>query len=321
VRVELDREAVQRAGTAPGAVLGTLGYQLRGSRLKDLRLDGQDMPLIISFSEPEDGAGLSWLRQTTVRSARGAQPLSSLATIRTRPGPRAIRRVDRRTQVTVRAVTSAENSALAHRSAAEVLATFPLPEGVTYEIQGSYEKFESQFMEIMKVLVLGIAFMFLLMGVLFESFLLPIAVLPSIPFAFVGGYIALLVTGASQDVTATLGSVVLAGIVVNNAIVLVDAINRALRSGLAPTRAVLAGVHDRFRPVLLTAMTTVVGLLPMAWTPASEGVMSYHALARTVIGGLMLSTAGTLVAVPLTWLLLDDLRRTVARVYARYHAS
>ena len=115
-----------------------------------------------------------------------------------------------------------------------------------------------------------------------------------------------------------MGLIILAGIVVNNAIVLVDAINRGLEEGLSQRDAVLEGLRNRFRPVLLTASTTVVGLLPMAWSPATEGVMSYHSLARAVIGGLIMGTVGTLIAVPLCWLALDDLRRAAARVLGAY---
>ncbi len=319
VRVELDREAVNRLGANPQTVLGTLAYQLRGSRLADLRIGGEDIPLIVSFTEPDDGEGLNWLRSTTITTEKGSMPLSALSRIRTARGPQSIHRRDRKTQVTVKGITAKkEDVELADRAVREVMATFPLPESYAAKVQGDLRTFEAQFAEILIVLGLGVAFMFLLMGVLFESFLLPVAVLPSLPFAFLGGYMGLWITGTPMDVLASMGSIVLAGIVVNNAIVLVDAINQNLAAGMRQTESILAGVRDRFRPVVLTASTTVVGLLPMAWSPATEGVLSYHSLARAIIGGLLVGTIGTLVAVPLAWLLLDDLRRMLMRIVGTY---
>ena len=216
----------------------------------------------------------------------------------------------------IKATSNRDAISQAHQKTQEVMASLALPADVTYEVGGAFRDFNSQVGEVFKVLGLGVVFMFLLMGILFESFLLPLAVLPALPFAFVGAYLGLWVTGTPQDVVATLGAVILAGIVVNNAIVLVDAINRGLGEGLSQAEAVTRGVSQRFRPVLLTASTTVVGLLPMAWSPATEGVMSYHSLARAVIGGMIVSTLGTLVVVPLCWVALDDLRRRLSRLVA-----
>jgi len=153
---------------------------------------------------------------------------------------------------------------------------------------------------------------FILMGILFESFTLPLTVLVSIPFAILGGMWLLCVTGLPLDVNGMVGFILLAGIVVNNAIVLIDHINRLRREGLDRREAVIRGGRERLRPIFMTALTTISGLLPMA-TPtlfASDeggGVFSYRTLAVVVLGGLALSTLFTLFVVPLAYTLLDDL--------------
>jgi HAE1 family hydrophobic/amphiphilic exporter-1 len=149
---------------------------------------------------------------------------------------------------------------------------------------------------------------FLLMGVLFESFLLPISVLFTIPFAVVGALWTMYVTHTAMDSIGWIGVIILVGVVVNNGIVLIDRIHQLRHEGRERTAAILEGSANRVRPVLMTALTTVTGLIPMALTePPGEGI-DYRALATCVAGGLSVSTIFTLWIVPLAYALLDDLR-------------
>ena len=147
------------------------------------------------------------------------------------------------------------------------------------------------------------------MGILFESFILPLSILVAIPAAFVGSYWLLLITGTTFEVMAGIGLIILIGVVVNNAIVLIDLINQYRSSGMNREQAILvAGMH-RFRPILMTALTTICGLLPMALGNAALIGMSYSPLGVTMIGGLISSTFLTLFAVPIFYTYFDDLRR------------
>jgi len=155
------------------------------------------------------------------------------------------------------------------------------------------------------------------MAAQFESFLHPFVILFTIPLALVGAVLALVITGRSLDISAMIGLILLAGIVVNNAIGLVDYINQLRRQGMDRDEAVRVTGPRRLRPVLMTTLTTVLGLLPLA-LGISEGSEMEAPLATVVMGGLTLSTLLTLVVIPVVYTLFDDLvvrvqRRTAAR--------
>jgi HAE1 family hydrophobic/amphiphilic exporter-1 len=149
------------------------------------------------------------------------------------------------------------------------------------------------------------------MGILFESFLLPLSVLFTIPYAVLGSYWTLYLTGTAMDSVGWIGIIILVGVVANHGVVLIDRVHQLRRQGLERSQAVLTGCGNRVRPVLMTTLTAVTGLLPLALTePAGQGI-DYRALATCVAGGMAMSTVFTLWVVPLVYTLLDDLARVV----------
>jgi HAE1 family hydrophobic/amphiphilic exporter-1 len=172
---------------------------------------------------------------------------------------------------------------------------------------------------------LAIVLIFALMGVLFESLLLPLSILCSIPFLFSGAYWTLWFSGESLSTTAIAGFVILLGIVVNNAIVLVDAINRHRDQGATRKEALLQAGRIRLRPILMTASTTICGLLPLVLLSAEGMGPSYRPLGIVMLGGLTSSTLFTLIAVPLFYTLFDDLgvqmKKMVASAWSRAASS
>src|SRR5215207_8268310 len=164
-------------------------------------------------------------------------------------------------------------------------------------------------------LLLAVVFVFLLMGILFESFVLPLAVISAVPFAFIGVYWMLYWTGTPFDNMARIGIVILVGVVVNNAIVLVDMANRLRAEGKSRLDALMDAGRHRLRPILMTTLCTVTGLIPMALGDSKIGNLPYAPLGRTMLGGLVVSTILTLLIVPLFYVLLDELRDHVARVF------
>jgi len=160
----------------------------------------------------------------------------------------------------------------------------------------------------MFAIILSITFVFLLMGILFESFVLPLSVIISIPFSFVGAYWMLYLTGTPMDMMSQIGFIILIGIVVNNAIVLVDLVNRLRKQGYSRYDALMAAGKNRFRPILMTAFTTIGGLIPMAVGNTKMIGIPYAPMGRTIIGGLIFSTAVSLIAVPWAYTMFDDMR-------------
>ena len=157
-------------------------------------------------------------------------------------------------------------------------------------------------------IILAITFVFLLMGVLFESIILPFSVLLAIPFSFLGVYWTLYLWDTAMNPMAQIGMIVLIGVVVNNAIVLVDMINRLHAEGMERSEAILEAGFNRFRPILMTTFTTALGLIPMAIGNSKMIGLAYAPLGRTMIGGLLASMLLTLLLVPLFYTFFDDLR-------------
>ena len=188
------------------------------------------------------------------------------------------------------------------------LADLEMPRGYSSDESDSIRSQSDEDMSsLLTAFILSVVLIFLLMAILLESLILPFSVLFTIPFAALGALWTLLITGESIDPMGLIGLIILAGVVVNNGIVLVDRIHGLRRGeGLARSDAVIQGCAHRVRPILMTALTTVMGLLPMALsTPATDSI-SYKVLAIVVAGGLVVSTFFTLWVVPLAYTLLDD---------------
>ena len=168
-------------------------------------------------------------------------------------------------------------------------------------------------------LLLSICFVFIIMGILFESLLLPVSIITTIPMAMVGVYWTLFLTQTPLDVMGGVGLVILIGVVVNNGIVLVDLVTQLRNEGMDRTEALVQAGKRRLRPILMTALTTICGLLPMALGTSTFIGIPYAPLARVVGGGIAAATVLTLFLVPYLYSCLDDLRSTSSRVvrYAR----
>jgi HAE1 family hydrophobic/amphiphilic exporter-1 len=189
----------------------------------------------------------------------------------------------------------------------ERLAKLPVPEGFEITTDPRDRGFEHDVKSTVFAMALALFLVFFVMGLLFESILLPFSVLLSVPFAFFGALWALLISGVTLDAGGMVGMIMLVGIVVNNAIVLVDAINRCRREGTERRAAVLEAAQVRFRPIWMTALTTIFGLVPLVLFPQTGEGMDYKSMAVILIGGLATSTFFTLFVVPLFYTFLDDL--------------
>ena len=180
----------------------------------------------------------------------------------------------------------------------------PMPSGITASVSGQNEEMEESFRSMQFALALAVFLVYLVMASQFESLVHPFVILFTIPLALVGAVLALFVTGTTINVIALIGVIMLAGIVVNNAIVLVDLINQLRNQGMEKTAAIMEAGRARLRPIMMTTLTTVLGLLPMA-IGFGEGSEVRTPMAITVIGGLIASTLLTLVVIPVVYSLLD----------------
>jgi HAE1 family hydrophobic/amphiphilic exporter-1 len=176
--------------------------------------------------------------------------------------------------------------------------------GISAMVSGQNEEMEASFRSMQFALLLAVFLVYLVMASQFESLIHPLVILFTIPLALVGAVLALFVTGTTVNVVAFIGVIMLAGIVVNNAIVLVDLINQLREMGMEKTQAIMDAGRERLRPILMTTLTTALGLLPMA-IGVGQGAEMRTPMAITVIGGLLVSTLLTLVVIPVVYSLLD----------------
>jgi HAE1 family hydrophobic/amphiphilic exporter-1 len=257
---------------------------------------------------------MSDLQALLIPTAGGLKPLGSLTTIEIRNAGSAIERREGRRVAQMHVTGSGGDDRAFHDEVQQVLAETKLPPGVRFDVGGSWEDLQQNFDALGKALLLGAALVFLLTGALFEALLLPLAVITAVVPAIVGAIWALYLTGKPMDELSFLGVILLVGVVVNNGIVLVDRVQQRRREGLPLRAAVRLAGADRLRPVLMTAGTTIVGLLPMAMFRGGNDEIPYDTLATAVIGGLIVATVVTLLLVPVVFTFLvqmgDFSRRT-----------
>ena len=313
VRVTVDRELAQHYGINAGGVAGMVSWAIRGAMLPDYESADREVPFWIRFEDPDVSGGnyrFDDLPAIPIYRVDG-QPvrLENVASWKVYEGPGAIRRVNGKTSIAYTVEVETEDVFALKQRVRRQLSKISLPRGYEISMEPRNGGFEYDIENLIFALTIAFMLVFFVMGFLFESIVLPFSVLFSMPHAFFGSLWALYLVGSPLDAGAMIGMVLLVGIVVNNAIVLVDAVNRFRNSGLDRDDAVLEAVRARLRPVWMTALTTIFGLLPLALFPQTGEGMDYQGMAIVLIGGLTTSTFFTLFVVPLFYVLLDDLRQ------------
>ncbi|MSU47927.1 MAG: efflux RND transporter permease subunit [Opitutus sp.] len=317
LQVQLDRDRARRLGIDPRAISSGIGYTMRGQEVgKFPGPDGRELRIFAQLGEA-DRAGLDDVRGMTFRTDTGIEvPLETLADLRVTRTLGQIRREARQTMLQITARAPRADARRLFEAVDTAMAGFQLPRGYRWDKGREYTQISEQERAMTFAGVLAITFVFLLMGILFESFVLPLAVIIAVPFAYLGVVWTLYLTETPLDMMARIGIVILIGVVVNNAIVLVDMANRLRAEGRERFDALVEAGRHRFRPILMTTLTTVCGLIPMALGKSRVIGMAYAPLGRTMIGGLLAATLLTLVIVPLFYALLDDLREHSTRIWS-----
>ncbi|MCB9549455.1 MAG: efflux RND transporter permease subunit [Myxococcales bacterium] len=318
LRFVVARDAADRAGLDPLTIGGTIDYSLRGRRLADFQTGERELEVRVELA-PEGRADADQLEQLAVaRPAALGEPADrggpSLALVTTRAqaaGYGQITRRDRQSRVTVNVTgDEAELFPLLQGYAARVR----LPAGYDLSLGERFQERDKNEESGLFAVGVAIVLVFFLMGVLFESFILPFSIILSIPLAFAGVFWTLWLTDTPLDIMAIIGCIILVGVVVNNGIVLIDQVQHRRQAGMRRDEALVEAARQRVRPILMTALTTIGGLIPMALGNASILGLEYKPLGRVVIGGLIAGTALTLFAVPLLYALLDGVSHLPHRV-------
>jgi HAE1 family hydrophobic/amphiphilic exporter-1 len=313
----VDRSRAEQYGVNPRVIAGVVGAALRGQALPKYHADGKEIPVRVRFEE-QDRESLTELAGFGVPTASGGViPLSALTEARVLPTQRIIAREDKRIgrPIVLELEQGKETEARARLD--RVVAAVDLPEGVTFGTPAGQSDFEEDFAGLLYAAALSVVLIYLLMGFLFESFILPLSIILTIPLSLIGVYWTHFAMGYDLDFLGVVAIVLLVGVVVNNGIVLVDYINRQRLRGLERQEAVITATHLRFRPIMMTALTTVMGMFPLAFAGSNSIGLSYTSFSLTLIGGMTSATLLTLLVVPVFYTLFDDARAAFAAAMLR----
>lgn len=304
IQIVFDQQRAAKLGLAVRDIADLVVANVRGELATRYTWRDKKIDVLVRSVDTRQ-ASVEELRNLIVNPA-SERPvtLQAVADISVARGPSEVRRVAQARVALITANIGFGDLGAAAAEARSIINRTPMPSGVTAMVSGQNEEMQASFQSMQFALALAVFLVYLVMASQFESLIHPFVILFTIPLALVGAVLALFLTGTTVNVVALIGVIMLAGIVVNNAIVLVDLINQLQASGTDKIAAIMEGCRARLRPIMMTTLTTVLGLLPMA-IGFGEGAEVRTPMAITVIGGLLVSTLLTLVVIPVVYSVLD----------------
>jgi HAE1 family hydrophobic/amphiphilic exporter-1 len=308
VQIRLNRELARKYNISTQSLGYVLGVVVRGQEIRGYRTPEGEVDLWMRL-QASDRNDLTDLKSIVVGAGPDGREitLEQVAKLDIVKIPGVIQREDRRTFTWMWIVYSGDKKDEGKKVIAEVMNGLNYPQGYGWTYGFWTQRSEQEDNEFLFNILFALAMVYFLMASLFESIVHPFSIMLSLPFAMVGVVWMLSLTGTPFNIMARIGLMVLVGVVVNNGIVLIDHVNNLRRRGLSRSEAILEGCRERFRPILMTASTTTVGLIPLAIGTTGIFELRYFPLARTVIGGLISSTLLTLIVLPTYYELFDDL--------------
>lgn len=307
MQLQIDEPLAERAGISPLVVARSVDFALRGTRLPFIKQRGREIQVWAQFQE-EDRRTRANLENVSVMGIEGQLvPLNRLVDVHRSYSPQSVERIDGKNVIMISAKIDGENLGQIQQDLATVIAGFEMPTGYSVDMGDELSELEMNQANFVMSIGMAVILIFIVMAALFESVFLPLSILTSVPLAFMGSSWAMYLTNTSFDTVAFIGCILMIGIVVNNGIVIVDHINHLRRNeGLERLDAIVQAGRDRFRPVMMTALTTILGTIPLAIGGEVGGEVSFVSLGRALIGGLTTGTVLTLFVVPLFYSLIDD---------------
>ncbi|MGI5188105.1 efflux RND transporter permease subunit [Promicromonospora sp. CA-289599] len=304
VEVTVDREAAAGYGLTETQVTTVASAAMAGAR-EIGELHTAEGPVGVTLAAGAVPSTMGEIRKIPVPTAVGAIPLGDLANVEVATTPTSISRIDGDRSATVSVTPAGDDLGAVTDTVQAEIGTTDLPAGATVSVGGAAADQAEAFENLGMALLAAIALVFIVMVAAFRSMAQPFILLVSIPFAAVGALVALVATNTPLGVPALIGTLLLVGIVVSNAIVLIDLINQYRQDGMGLDQAVREGARKRLRPIVMTALATVFALLPMAFGLTGGGAFISQPLALVVIGGLVSSTLLTLYVVPVIYTIFE----------------
>lgn len=302
----LNQDKLSQHGLTTSQVASAMRNRVYGYKPSKYKEDGEEYDIIIRLEERFRNS-LTEIENIQIVDSKGEKiRLKELGEIKEFWSPPKIERKSKQRMVKV-SITPAEGTSLGDIAGAAqkiISETEDIPQEISMFIGGSYEDQQESFGSLMVLLGLSIMLVYIVMASQFESFKMPFIIMLSIPFAFTGVILALLLTNTTMSVVAALGAIMLVGIVTKNGIVLIDFINLMRERGIRLYDAIAQACRSRLRPVLMTALTTILGMLPLAIS-SGEGSETWRPMGIAVIGGLIFSTIITMIIVPVVYAAMD----------------
>ena len=301
----LDRAKIAALGLSPRDVSNVLQTAVAGSRAGNFQTEGRAVEMVLQLANAES-LTMDEVLDLTLSTPSGEQvALRNLVSNESNRAPQGIQRKDQQRYVSIDVnVEDADTGTVAARVQA-MLDSLPRPEGYSFLITGSFEEQQKAFGELLIAIVLSLLLVYMVLACQYESLVNPLIVMLSAPMAGIGVIIALMGTDTTFNLQSAIGCIMLGGIVVNNAILLVDQAGKLQSRGMPAREAVTESGRRRLRPILMTTLTTILGLLPLA-LGIGEGADAQAPLARAVIGGLTASTLITLILIPCVYSLVHQ---------------
>lgn len=320
VEITLNRANASRFGLTAATIGQAVRGELSGQTATQLKVNGEEITVTVRGDSRAE-TSIDALKSVMIPTQTGGSvPLSLVANVETVLAPQSINRLNQSRTVTITGgaadtVSTAEMS----QAVQGVLDTFELPDGITYETGGEMEEMINTFTQLAYALIVALGLVYFVLASQFESFVMPVIIMTILPIGLLGSLFTLPLTGNKISMVAFIGVIMLAGTVVNSSIVLIDYMNIRRKRGEDKDTAILNACPRRVRPVLMTTLTTVLGLLPMVFSNG-EGAEMMRPMAIVMITGMVVSTIVTLLFTPVYYSLIDSLIQRVRTRSAERHA-
>ncbi|RYL91495.1 efflux RND transporter permease subunit [Sporolactobacillus sp. Y61] len=316
-----DQQKLGQYGIAAGQIAQSLmasGNMSNAQPLTTIKRDGDDLNVYLKVPEQAGVDNINDLTGKTVKSQTGQEvPIDELATVKSGKSPQTITKRDGKLYAEVTAKVNARDVSGATADLKKQIDKLDLPDGASVSFAGVAQQMNESFSQLGMAMLAAILIVYFVLVVTFGGGLAPFAILFSLPFAIIGSLVALLLSGETISISSLIGALMLIGIVVTNAVVLIDRVIHKEKAGFDTREALLEAAGTRIRPILMTAIATICALIPLAIGMESSGGMISKGLAITVIGGITSSTILTLIIVPIVYEALMKLKHKFSRKTAK----
>lgn len=322
VEIVIDRERAYAFGVDVSTVAREINYAINGTTASVYRNNGKDYNVVVSY-RPEDRKTIDDLETIYVRGTNGMVSVANFASLKKGLGPVSIRRENqtRIVHVTSNILTKTNANIVEQQIKDGINSSFIIPDSVTVSYEGSWSNTMQQMGLIVKIILMAIILVFGVMAATYESFKAPLINLVTMPFLVIGVIFLYKIIGQALSIISMVGVVMLVGIVVNNGIILVDYTNLLVGRGVPLKQACYESGKSRFRPVMMTTLTTILGMLPMCFATGGQA-MIVQPIAVAVVGGLLSSTFVTLLIIPVLYsIVMKQKPKKVQRIRVDYSAQ